>query len=202
MQAVEAVPTKRNLSPELIEAIRKNVKELQYLPVEYIEKLIPSLSLSNLTQQALDTWSSVDFLVRDIDGQIKTYISMSNPWTNLIKPLRPNPDFFSAIETKFFRHSINLTTGNIHISNRGRDLPRQYYRTERLRRDETENLLALYLAKHYAEREPEQLRIAHARRDRFPKTFRPTRKMRRKGREFLKLIMAGKREAREREAGK
>jgi hypothetical protein len=202
MQSVEAIPTKHKLTPEQARNLRDNLKELEHVPLEWLEKLRSELILGNLAQQVLDNWGSVDLLVRDVYGRTSIGASMLNVMAYAIEPLPPNPDFFPVVETKHFRLSINQTTGDIQISNRGRDLPRQFYRSEKLRHDEKEKLLSLLLADHYAEREPEQLRTAHERRDRFPKVLKHTRKTLKRGRKLLKLIMAGKREAREREARK
>jgi hypothetical protein len=202
MQTIEAVPTKHKLTPEQTRAIRKNMKEFQHLPQEYIEKIIPTFSIRNLIQQDVDSWSALEIITKDASGAIKTYISMINPMAYVTEPLRANLDFLSVIETKHFRFAINQTNGDLNISNRGRDLPRAFYRSEKLRHDEIENLLSLCLAKHYAERDPSLIKMGHTRREKIPREFRVPAKMLKRVRKFQRMIIAGKREAKRREQKK
>lgn len=157
MQTIEAIPTKRKLPPEVIEALRENTEFLHHLPAEWIEKLVTQYYISPqmdlLPQRILDSLT----LIGVEDGKLLPLMQVTNP--NLVdtrwKP--QNLDFMELWEQQHLKLSVNMTHGFLSFMTHGLEAQLKQaagaYITQPLKPYDVDNLLSILIAKHYAQRE-------------------------------------------------
>lgn len=155
-----------------------------------LRNITPELSIGNLNAFESDLWSALNINLQDAAGQITKVISMINPMI-FVGDFQPeNLDFTPFLTLKSFKFSINEVTGDTHVSVRGRDIPRAFFRTEKIRSDEKDHLFEYFLAEYLSRRDQSYIKRAHTKRWNIPKQLRLDKDTRRNIRRILKHLHA------------